>query len=228
MMSSNRGLGSREADLLKAVPLAGMRGVIARTMTRSLHEMAQLTLHSEVDAEPLLRLRESVAGNRRPSVTDLLLALTANTLISHRDLNATLEDGSILVWRPVHLGFAVAVDDGLVVPVIRNADRLSLDELQLETVRLTDIARTRGLKLADVDGATFTVTNLGAYGIDAFTPIINPPQVAILGVGRIRRNAITLSLTIDHRAVDGVPAARFLQAMAAALANPENVSVRGR
>jgi pyruvate dehydrogenase E2 component (dihydrolipoamide acetyltransferase) len=200
-----------EEELLEAVPLAGMRAVIARTMTASLREMAQLTLHREADVRALLALRASRPEEGRPSVNTIVLAAVARALTRHPLVNATLEDDTISRWRPVHLGLAVALDAGLIVPVIRDAETLSLEELGAEAARLAGRARDRTLTMPEIQGATFTVTNLGGLGIDAFTPIVNPPQVAILGVGRIRGDGMMLSLTLDHRALDGADGARFLQ-----------------
>jgi pyruvate dehydrogenase E2 component (dihydrolipoamide acetyltransferase) len=210
----------READLLEVVPLKGMRAVIARGMTESLREMAQLTLHRQVEAAQFVQFRESFARGSRPSVNDLVLAAVARVLPQHPSVNATLENETIFRWRSVHLGMAVAVDAGLVVPVIRNAAELSFAELREEAARLGRLARDGGLTMTDIQGGTFTVSNLGAFGVDAFTPIINPPQVAILGVGRVDRGSMTLSLTIDHRAIDGVPGARLLHDLARAFENP--------
>jgi len=211
---------STESDLVEQVRLQGMRAVIARRLTDSLHEMAQLTLHRQVSAMQLIEFRDSFPRDDRPSINDLVLASVARVLVRHPVVNATLEDEVISRWRSVHVGMAVAVEDGLLVPVIRNANELTLTALRKESARLSGLARDGGLKMTDIQGGTFTVTNLGGYGIDAFTPIINPPQVAILGVGRADRGLMMLSLTIDHRALDGVPGARFLQDLAEVLENP--------
>jgi pyruvate dehydrogenase E2 component (dihydrolipoamide acetyltransferase) len=213
-----------DRELAEAVPLKGMRALIARRMTDSLRDMAQLTLHREIDTAQLTRFRETFELNERPSINDVLLASVARTLPKHAALNATLEDETIFRWRSVHLGMAVAVDDGLVVPIIRNANELSLAELHARAAQLADAAREGKLKMSDIEGATFTVSNLGAFGIDTFTPIIDPPQVAILGTGRIRHGSMTLSLTIDHRALDGAPGARFLADLADVLENPTEMS----
>jgi pyruvate dehydrogenase E2 component (dihydrolipoamide acetyltransferase) len=197
--------------LLESVPLAGMRAVIARTMTASLREMAQLTLHREADVRALLAFRSAQPDDARPSVNTIVLAAAARSLTRHPLVNATLEDDTVSRWRAVHLGMAVALDAGLIVPVIRDANTLSLAELGAEAARLAQRARDRALTMPEIQGATFTVTNLGGLDIDAFTPIVNPPQVAILGVGRIRGDGMMLSLTIDHRALDGADGARFLQ-----------------
>jgi pyruvate dehydrogenase E2 component (dihydrolipoamide acetyltransferase) len=209
----------RQLELLQQVPVDGMRAVIARRMTQSLHEMAQLTLHRRVIATELSGFRASFAEDVCPSVNDVVLAVVARTLARHPALNATLEADIISRWRPVHLGVAVAVEGGLVVPVIRNADRLPLANLREEAARVASLARAGRLTFADLRDGTFTVTNLGQFGVDGFTPIINAPQVAILGVGRVTGESMMLSLTIDHRAVDGVPAAQFLADLAAVFEN---------
>jgi len=210
----------RDAELLEELPLTGIRGVIARRLTESLRDSAQLTLYRQVDASELVAYRRSLQEAGRPSFNDLLLFAVAHVLTRHPRLNATLENDTVYRWRSVHLGTAVAIEDGLIVPVIRNADRLTLPELQLEAGRLHGLARERKLGIPDVQGGTFTVTNLGSFGIDGFTPILNPPQVGILGVGRVRDGAMTLSLTIDHRALDGVPGAQFLAELAEMLMRP--------
>jgi pyruvate dehydrogenase E2 component (dihydrolipoamide acetyltransferase) len=210
----------QEDELLEAVPLDGMRGVIARSMTESLREMAQLTLHRRVEATKLLQFRNTFPSGGRPSVNDLVLVAVARTLVRHPAVNATLEDDTIFRWRSVHLGMAVAMEDGLVAPIIRNAQELGVAELHEEATRLGRLAREGDLKMPDLLGGTFTVSNLGAYGIDSFTPIVNPPQVAILGIGRISDGSMPFSLTIDHRALDGAPAAFFLQEVARVFADP--------
>ena len=166
------------------------------------------------------------------SVTDLVLKAVASALERHPALNATLEDDVITQHVRIDLGVAVALDDGLIVPVVRDAAAKSLAELSTEVRDLAERVRTKSAKPDEVTSSTFTVTNLGAYGIDGFTPIVNPPEVAILGVGRavevpIRdgddvawRQMITFSLTIDHRAVDGAPGAQFLQTLAGIIADP--------
>lgn len=207
-------------DLLEAVPLQGMRAVIARNLTQSLRDMAQLTLHRQIDPGELLALRERLREPVRPSLNSLVLAAVAHVLPRHPAVNATLEEDTIYRWAGVNLGMAVAVDAGLLVPVIRDAHALSLAEIQEQSTELARQARAGRLALTDMEGATFTVTNLGGFRIDSFTPIVNPPQVAILGVGRAVRDSMTLSLTIDHRALDGAPAARFLDDLAEALEQP--------
>jgi pyruvate dehydrogenase E2 component (dihydrolipoamide acetyltransferase) len=199
-----------------------MREIIARRMTQSLSEMAQLTLFRSVDATKLSVVRSEYDEQSRPTLNALLLAAVARALVEHPAVNATLEEGVISRWGAAHIGMAVAVDDGLVVPVIRRAESLTLRALQQEADRLAERARGSRLTMSELVGGTFTVSNLGGLGIDGFTPIINPPQVAILGIGRVYRDAMTLSLTIDHRALDGAPGARFLDTLAALLERPQS------
>jgi pyruvate/2-oxoglutarate dehydrogenase complex dihydrolipoamide acyltransferase (E2) component len=220
-----------------SIPLRGMRSVIAERMHASLSEMAQLTLGMDVDMTEVVELRRGLLEAWAPrgvriSITDLVCRAAVLALADHPGLNASV-DGDVIVLHPdVHLGVAVAVPDGLLVPVVNGADRRSLAELSTEVGRLAGACRDGTIGVDRLEGATFTVTALGASGIDFFTPIINPPNVAILGVGRlrdgvawdgdrpIRRDVITLSLTIDHRAVDGAPGAAYLGTVRDLLASP--------
>jgi len=161
----------------------------------------------------------------------------AEALKAHPILNAALVGDEIHLLGEIHIGMAVALEDGLLVPVVRDADKRSLQEIAQETRRLAQGAREGTLTVDEVTGSTFTVTNLGAYGVDGFTPIINPPEVAILGVGRIvdkpaihdgqivRRSIMVLSLTIDHRIVDGAPGAKFLRTVKQLLESPYRLFV---
>ncbi len=210
-----------------SVPVRGMRKVIAERMHASLREMAQLTMGMEVSMDDAVKLRTQLVAEWepegvRPSYTDLVICAVAKALRQHPLLNARFGEKEIELVGEVHVGMAVALDDGLVVPVIRNADGLSLKEIAAESTRLATAARAGKLGLDEMAGGTFSVTALGMAGVDFFTPIVNPPNVAILGVGRIhdavrwegdrpvRAQTMTLSLTIDHRAVDGAPGAAFL------------------
>ena len=203
--------------------MRGMRRTIASRMHGSLHDMAQLTLTMDAAMDRVVadRRRRQVDGDA-PSYTDYVIAAVAAALAEHPIVNSQITDDGIALLPEVNVGMAVALDDGLVVPVVRGADRRSLTDISVETERLAAAARSRSLGLDDFQGATFTVTAMGMYGVDAFTPIINPPNTAILGVGRIRRDVdwddddrpvprpvLTLSLTWDHRAFDGAPAAEF-------------------
>jgi len=217
------------------IPLAGTRAIIARRMHESLHTMAQVTLHTEADVTDLVRLYERVKARFPVTYTDLVVRASALALRQHPRLNAVLDGEVIRLIPDIHIGIAVALDDGLIVPVARNADRHSLAELSAVRSRLAERARAGQLSPAEVSGGTFTVTNLGGFDIDGFTPIINPPEMAILGVGRIveklvihqakvaQRSTMTLSLTFDHRLVDGAPAAGFLQTIKRLLEAPEKL-----
>ena len=219
------------------IPLRGMRGVIADRMCASLRSMAQLTLTMDVDMSAVVAERAALAESARsgnvggtadaavPGYTDYVVAAAAAALRAFPRINSQVTADAVALLGDIHVGLAVALDDGLLVPVIRHTDRLSLSEIATETKRLAGGAREGGLGYDDFQGATFTVTALGMFGVDAFTPVINPPNTAILGVGRIRtetdwsggnpaaRPVLTLSLTWDHRAFDGAPAARFAGAV---------------
>ena len=150
-----------------------------------------------------------------------MVAAAAAALAEHPEVNSQIADGALALLGDIHVGVAVAVDGGLVVPVVQHANRLSLAEIGSATTALATAARSGSLQLSDLEGGTFSVTALGMYGVDAFTPVINPPNTAILGVGRLRdettwdgdvpakTTVMTLSLTWDHRAFDGAPAAEF-------------------
>ena len=205
------------------VPMRGMRRTIASRMHESLHDMAQLTLTMDAAMDRVVAdRRRRQADGAAPTYTDYVIAAAAAALVEHPIVNSQITDDGIALLGEVNVGMAVALDDGLMVPVVRGADRRSITGISVETERLAAAARSRSLGLDDFQGATFTVTAMGMYGVDAFTPIINPPNTAILGVGRIRRDVdwdgddrpvprpvLTLSLTWDHRAFDGAPAAEF-------------------
>ena len=222
---------------VKAIPLSGARKVIAERMLHSTQSTAQLTLHRTADATALLALRKRMKtsdadlGLRRVSINHLLLFAVSRALMAFPALNATFEDDVIYQHDDVHLGMAVDTPRALLVPVIRRANARSLRDLAAEARRLADAAVDGKLTTDDMAGGSFTVTNLGALGIDSFTPILNPPQVAILGIGSVNLKPvetdgevtfaphIALSLTLNHQIVDGAPAARFLAHLAANIAD---------
>ncbi|MFF7946394.1 dihydrolipoamide acetyltransferase family protein [Streptomyces griseorubiginosus] len=222
----------------EVIPLTGMRGTIARRMHASLQEMAQLTNGYEVRMDAVVslrdRLKEEWAGSDLPvpSINDFLLKAAALALREHPLLNATVREDGIHLLDDIHLGFAVAVPGGLMVPVIEDATALSLTGIAERTKALAEAARAGRISPAQLEGATFTVSSLGGYGVDFFTPVINPGNVAILGVGRLRdgvewtddrprrTRVLTLSLTFDHRAVDGAPAAEYLRTLGELLSRP--------
>ncbi len=237
---SGSGPGGRilEQDLRKlydsAAPVSKVREKIARRMRESLASTAQYTLHSSANAAGLLAVRARVKGAPGLpdiSINDLVTFCTVEALLELPALNAEFVDGRIRQHSEVHMGFACDTPRGLLVPVVRNADALCLDELAVRTKELAAQAVAGSISPDDLAGATFTVSNLGGLGIEAFTPLLNPPQVAILGIGAIqlkpvRRNGqiefldtIGLSLTCDHQVIDGAPGARFLKLLAGHIEN---------
>lgn len=233
------GVAQERRPVRERIPLTGMRRTIAQRMYQSLQGSAQLTLGTEVDATAFVRARQDLVADAKggapaagPTYTDMLVKLVARALRDHPYVNATISGDEILVLDEVHVGVAVALETGLIVPNIRNADRLNLPEISDKMRQLTAAARAGKLTVDDVTGATFTITNLGMFDVDFFTPILNPPESAILGVGRIVDKVVptesgpaihqlmTLSLTFDHRVFDGAPAARFLQRVKRLIENP--------
>lgn len=214
------------------IPLKGLRGAIARNVSEG-WQAPQVAIAVDVD---MSRARDLVAGQgesgdvlARVTLTAVVLRALAQTLRAHPRLNGWVRDGVVELAPAVHLGLAVALEDGLMVPVIRHAETLSLEELAAESRRLADGARKATLVPREYQGGSFTLSNLGGTGIDWFTPILQPPQIAILGLGRVaerpvlRNSALaaipnmTAVLVFDHRAVDGDPAARFLKDFAGRL-----------
>lgn len=217
------------AEVLERIPLKGVRAIIADRMATSVHTTARVTMMMEVDATEFVavrtRLKEKVTEEWgfAPGYNDLLARIVAVALHKFPYMNARLAPDAIELLAQVNLGMAVDTERGLLVTVIRSADRKNLREFGSEFRQLVDRARQGRSLPDDLVGGSFTITNLGMYDIDAFTPVINLPEAAILGVGRIapkpvaRGNAVeirqmwTLSLAFDHRLVDGAPAARFFQ-----------------
>ena len=211
------------------LPITTIRRTIAYRMATSAHTVAPVTLTTEADATELVRLRKQLKDDDAqpvPSYSDLLAKLTAHALLEHPMVNARFEGDAIVQSATANIGVAVDTDRGLLVPVLRDVQTKSLRQIARESAALIEKARTGRVTVDELQGGTFTITNLGMYEIDVFTPIINLPECAILGVGRIVpkqvvvdaeaeqvaiRQMLFLSLTFDHRLVDGAPAARFLQ-----------------
>ncbi len=226
------------ARQVPAYAAAHMRGIIARRMLESLQTTAQLTLTTEVDMEELVRLRNEVGPEleRREGAhvtyTDLIVRAAAVALREHQAINARWEGESVRRLSEIHIGVAVALEEGLVVPVVRHADRASIAQISAAIRDLSERARSMRLRPDEMTGHTFTVTNLGMFDVDAFTPVLNLPEAAMLGVGRLHRRPVAvgdraeihttmvLSLTFDHRVVDGAPAAQFLQRLKHILEHP--------
>ncbi|MGW8318791.1 MAG: dihydrolipoamide acetyltransferase family protein, partial [Candidatus Promineifilaceae bacterium] len=218
--------GGREEPLSRREPVGRLRRVIKERMAYSAQTYAPVTLTTEADASELVRIRTGLKADPQmevvPSYNAFLLKLTARALQEHAYLNASLDGDEIIYWQTVNVGLAVDTDRGLVVPVIQNAAAKSVHDLAIELADLLPRAKAGKALPDELSGGTFTITNLGAFNIDAFTPIINPPESAVLGVGRLIdkwvvvdkepsiRTMLSLSLTFDHRLVDGAQAARFL------------------
>jgi pyruvate dehydrogenase E2 component (dihydrolipoamide acetyltransferase) len=227
-------------DVLETVPLTGVRGVIARRMAESVQTTARVTLSTEVDATEFVALREQLkakyagAWGFAPGYNDLLALIVASALQEFPYMNARLAaDGEAIErLKPINLGLAVDTERGLIVTVIREADKKGLREFGAEFREMVNRARAGKSSPEDLSGGTFTITNLGMYRVEAFTPVINLPEAAILGVGRIQpkpvakgeelviRQMMTLSLVFDHRLTDGAPAARFLDHICEVIEDP--------
>jgi pyruvate dehydrogenase E2 component (dihydrolipoamide acetyltransferase) len=211
-----------EALFRSGTRISKLRERIARRMRESIASTAQYTLHASADARGLLAIRRRT---KAVNINHLVSFCVVEALMDVPSVNAEFVDGAIREHADVHLGFAVDTDRGLLVPVIRDAHTMCVDELAARMQDLSDQAAKGHIAPDDLTGATFTVSNLGSLGIEAFTPLLNPPQVALLGVGAIqvkpvRRegrvefiDAIGLSLTCDHQIIDGAPGARFLQVL---------------
>lgn len=210
----------------EVIPLVGIKKTTAERVARSFRTAPHSTVIMDVDMTNAATMRKE----KQVSYTELLIKAIADTLRKHPLLNSTLtEDEKIKVYEDVNLGVAVATDQGLTVPVIHGVDKMGLQEIGAKLRQLAEKAREGKLEKQDVTGGTFTVTNLGMYGVDLFMPIINPPEAAILAVGKITdkpvaengkvviRPIIMLSLAYDHRIVDGAPAAQFLAEVKKAL-----------
>jgi len=226
-------------DVLERLPLSGVRAIIAERMATSVHSTARVTLVMEVDATEFVTLRERLKVRLAdewgfaPGYNDLLAKITAVALRKFPYMNARFTTDAIEYLKPINIGMAVDTERGLLVPVIRNADQKNLHRFAQEFRDLVDRARNRKSLPDDLSGGTFTITSLGAFGVDAFTPVINLPEAAILGVGRIAekvvprdgqaviRSMLTLSLVFDHRLVDGAPAARFLSYIRELIEEPQ-------
>ncbi len=216
-------------DKIKEEPIKGVRKIIAVRMLESLQNSAQLTLNSSADATTMLTLRKTYKTNKLDSrfidvsINDILTFAVVKTLPKNPVINSLFSENIIQYYENIHLGFAVDTARGLLVPTIRNSQKLNLLDLSNETKRLANACRENKIQVEELSGATFTITNLGNMGIDSFTPVLNLPQTAILGVGQINLKPIKtgdevefiphigLSLTINHQVIDGAQGAKFLQ-----------------
>ncbi len=232
------------SDGVQEIRLTSIRKLIAQRMLESMQTTAQLTMNAYADARSLQDLRRKfkespeAMGLRDVTINDMVLFAVCKALQQHPEMNATFGGELIRQYAAVHLGFAVDTPKGLMVPVIRGAQALSLRGIAQETSRLSAACLEGKIKPDELAGGTFTVTNLGALGVDSFTPVLNIPQVGILGVGGISLRPVQgpegvafvphigLSLTINHQVVDGAPGARFLQTVAGSIARFELLLAR--
>lgn len=223
------------------VPWKGIRKMVANQMVKSKTTAPHVTLNAEVDTMKLVELRKTLLaqakdGDTRISYTHLIAYFTAKVLTKHTNINARALDDGIHQYAHVNLGIATALDDGLIVPVVQNADSLSINDLAEKAKDLSKRARSNALVSAELNGGTFTITSLGTTEVLNFNPVINVPEIAILGVGKtytklefnekkeiVENTKLQLSLSFDHRAIDGYPAALFLSDLVKLLENPELV-----
>ena len=239
------GVGLEETDdrpTLEVIPYEGMRQAIGENMARSWSSNARVTHHVRVDMSEILALRkkmnEGVSEKNKISVTAILTKAVARALEINPCVNASFTGSEVKIWQDINIGMAVAVPGGLIVPVVRDAHKKRLTEINKEIADLAKRARKNKLVVDEMSGATFTITNLGGYGsVDFFTPIINPPEVAILGIGRtteqpavvngqvVARPLMGISLVFDHRVVDGAPAAEWLAVLIGLIENPTTIFI---
>lgn len=222
----------------KSIPMTRMRKMIAERMSYSARTIPQVTLSTEVDVSEVVKLREKLLSGFesefgvRISYTDILVKAVASMLRQETVFNSRLEDDHIVLREDINIGIAVSVDEGLVVPVLRNADRKTLGEIAVSAKQLIERANQGTLSSSEATGGTFTITNLGLYDVDIFTPLVNPPETAILGVGTVRDKPVVidgqvvvrpiafLSLSFDHRVIDGALAAQFLRGIKQMIESP--------
>jgi pyruvate dehydrogenase E2 component (dihydrolipoyllysine-residue acetyltransferase) len=221
------------------IPLTPMRRVIGKRMVESKSQIPHFYLQVELDAGPMLQLRSQankslgVSSGGKLSINDFVLKACVETLRRVPQVNSSFSDNGILRYKHVHLGFAVSMEEGLITPIIRNAENKSLRQISVEAKELSERARARKLKPDEYQGGTFTVSNLGGFGIDSFQAIINPPQAAILAVGGVISKPVVdshnqivvghrlaVTLCCDHRVLDGATGAHFLQELRKLIENP--------
>ncbi|MDP2964597.1 MAG: dihydrolipoamide acetyltransferase family protein [Pelolinea sp.] len=221
----------------ESAPMSHIRQVIAKRMLESHQGTVPVSYMRETDATGLVTLRNQVLvelseSDIRPTFTDFFIHIVCVALMQHPQMNSTFENGQLILNRSVNLALAVDTDRGLIVPVLRDTDQLTVRQIANQRKVIVEKAMSGSVTPDELTGGTFTLSNLGTLGIDFFTPIINPPQVAILGIGRIRespavkdgeiyiRSVVGLALTCDHRVIDGAPAARFLETLNQLIENP--------
>ena len=226
----------------KIIPVRGIRKIIARNMLNSIQNSCQLTMTSSCDATQLMELRKSFKSNsllKEITINDLLITIVSRIVARNSSINGHFYHDKIIQFSHVNIGFAVDTPKGLFVPVIEKSDTLTLRDLSIETKRLIRACKDGTITMDEMSGGTFTISSLGTFGIEIFTPVINSPEIAILGVGTISEclrqkemsfefyPRLSLSLTIDHQAIDGAPAARFLQELTQNITEAKNIIHKG-
>ncbi len=216
-------------------PLTPIRATIAKRMPLSKAPVPHFYLTSEVAMDRAWQLREelnALEGQPKISLNDLVIRACALALLAHPEINASFQGESVRVWYRAHIGIAVALDEGLITPVLRDCHTKSLAQIAVEARDLVERARTRKLRVQELSGATFSISNLGMFGVTEFSAIINPPEGAILAVGAVRRvpvveqetmavgRRMAMTLSCDHRVMDGAMGARFLQTVRQLLEEP--------
>lgn len=217
--------------MIRKVKLEGVRKAVAERLSFSARNVVPVTFTMETDASKLVKLKDT----ELVSFNSFAIKAVAKALEKHPMMNSSIEGDEITTYSDINVCVAINTDQGLVAPTIANANRKSLKEINEEVIMLADKAKTNQLKVEDLTGGTFTITNLGAYDIESFAPVINPPQCGILGLGRIAykpyasgeqistRPLTVLTLVYDHRIIDGLPAAKFLQDVKKNLEDPESL-----
>ncbi|MBC7334562.1 MAG: 2-oxo acid dehydrogenase subunit E2, partial [Actinobacteria bacterium] len=230
---------AKEPRVKSSVPLKGIRKVIAERMSYSKSNIPHIVLNGRADATQLIELRERLKDKVKSiydvkiTYTDFLLKICAIALRENLEINSSLQDGNYIIYDDVNVGLAVSIEEGLIVPTIYNCDRLGILEIAKKREEVVEKARKGQLKLEEIRNGTFTLTNLGMFGVRSFSAIINPPQAAILAVGEIYeapavveskieiKSFMELSLSCDHRIIDGAVGAKFLRRIIELIENPE-------
>ena len=209
------------------IPHTGMRKVIAERTTASKNTAPHFYLNVDLDAKKLSEKREKLNQGKnkeeKVSVNDLIIKCVATALTKHPEVNVNWSDDGILQFKNADISIAVATDAGLITPIVKKANEKSVDEISSDTKRLSELAHSNKLMPEDYQGGTFSISNLGMLGIKSFTAVINPPQCGILAVGMLENGIISITMSCDHRAIDGAVGARFLQTLSEIVAKAEGI-----
>ncbi|MHA2095169.1 MAG: dihydrolipoamide acetyltransferase family protein [Candidatus Hodarchaeales archaeon] len=229
----------QKLETFKEIPLVGIQKTIADRMTFSRQMIPQAAITMEVDVSNFLQLQQIMKKIMQSKIpfTAFLTKIVANSLRKYPILNSSLEENKIKIFKNINIGIAIAIENGLVVPVVHDSDKKSFKEIVSLIKKLVEKARERKLSIDELNNGTFTITNLGGFGVDVFIPIINPPQSAILGIGKITKKSIvidneikihpmmTLTIVFDHRIINGEKAAQFLKEIKNVIEDPYEVFI---